>query len=239
MVSGAASSGLAGVQGRTSSKVCSMCTPSCLPAPPAHFTKQQSSYKAGADHQARWAGALEGEGSMLGVRVRRGEDVDLRWWRGWRCLGERERWWRGLGMEDGYGRRGEREGEVDMGRGGALGGPWGSGSGGGGCLGWWMGMGGGGNREPGRACPGRGRWTWGGGGVPGGAGESGSGGGGGWGWGSRMARGGRGMDMGRRCRSWWRPGEQEQREHGSGGSWWCLGGQEGREWVVEARWPCG
>ena len=45
-----------------------------------------------------------------------GEDVDLRWWRGWRCLGERERRRRGLGVEDGYGRRAEREGEVDMGR---------------------------------------------------------------------------------------------------------------------------
>ena len=32
-----------------------------------------------------------------------------RWWRGWRCLGERERRRRGLGVEDGYGRRGERE----------------------------------------------------------------------------------------------------------------------------------
>ena len=53
---------------------------------------------------------------MLGVLVRRGEDVDLRWWREWRCLGERERRWRGLGVEDAYGRRGEREGEVDMGR---------------------------------------------------------------------------------------------------------------------------
>ena len=53
---------------------------------------------------------------MPGVLERRGEDVDLRWWRGWRCLGERERRWRGLGVEDGYGWRGEREGEVDMGR---------------------------------------------------------------------------------------------------------------------------
>ena len=50
------------------------------------------------------------------VLERRKEDVDLRWWRGWRCLGERERWWRRLGVEEGYGRRGEREGEVDMGR---------------------------------------------------------------------------------------------------------------------------
>ena len=46
---------------------------------------------------------------MPGVLERRGEDVDLRWWRGWRCLGERERRRRGLGVEDGYGRRGERE----------------------------------------------------------------------------------------------------------------------------------
>ena len=53
---------------------------------------------------------------MPRVLERRGEDVDLRWWRGWRCLGERERRWRGLGVEDGYGRGGEREGEVDMGR---------------------------------------------------------------------------------------------------------------------------
>ena len=53
---------------------------------------------------------------MPGVLERRGEDVDLRWWRGWRWLGERERRRRGLGVEDGYGRRGEREGEVDMGR---------------------------------------------------------------------------------------------------------------------------
>ena len=39
--------------------------------------------------------------------------MDLRWWRSRRCLGERERRWRGLVVEDGYGRRGEREGEVD------------------------------------------------------------------------------------------------------------------------------
>ena len=42
--------------------------------------------------------------------------MNLRWWRGWRSLWERERQWRGLGVEDGYGRRGEWEGEVDMGR---------------------------------------------------------------------------------------------------------------------------
>ena len=77
-----------------------MCTPSCLPAPPAHFTQRRSSCKAGADHQARWVGAWGGKGSVPGVLERRGEDVDLRWWRGWRCLGERERRWRGLGVED-------------------------------------------------------------------------------------------------------------------------------------------
>ena len=57
MASGAASLGTAGVQVRISSMVCTMCTPSRLPAPPAHFTQQRSSCKAGADHQARWAGA--------------------------------------------------------------------------------------------------------------------------------------------------------------------------------------
>ena len=108
--------GVGGVLVRTSSKVCTMCTPSRLPAAPAHFTQRQSSCKVGADHQASWAGARGGEGSVLGVLVRRAENVDLRLWRGCRCLGERARRWRGLGVEDGYGRRGEREGEVDMGR---------------------------------------------------------------------------------------------------------------------------
>ena len=42
-------------------------------------------------------------------------DVDVgRRWRAWRRRGERERWWRGLGVGVVYGRRGE--GEVDMGR---------------------------------------------------------------------------------------------------------------------------
>ena len=52
---------------------------------------------------------------MPEVLERRGEDIDLRWSRGWRCLGERERRWQGLGVEEGYRRRGVREGEVDMG----------------------------------------------------------------------------------------------------------------------------
>ena len=93
-----------------------MCPPSRLPAPPAHFTQRRSSCKAGADHQGRWAGAWGVEGSELEVLERRKENVDLRRWRVWWRLGERERRWRGLGVEDGYGRRGGREGEVDMGR---------------------------------------------------------------------------------------------------------------------------
>ena len=92
--------------------------------------------------------------------------MDLRWWRGWRCLGEPERPWRGLRVEDGYGQRGEREGEVDMGR------RWRAWRRPGEREWWWMGMGGGRNGEPCGACGGRGRWTWGGGGVPGGVGGS-------------------------------------------------------------------
>ena len=129
------------------------------------------------DHQARWAGAWGGEGSELEVLEWREEDVDMRRWRGrWR-LGERERRWWGLGVEDGCGGRGEREarwgprgeGEVDMGR------PW--------CAWrrlreggrWWRGRdwesctGGGGSGRPGGARGGRGGWTWGGAGARGGA----------------------------------------------------------------------
>ena len=116
MACGAASLGSAGVRVRISPKVCTMCTPFRLFPPPAHFTQRQSSCKAGADHQARPAGARGGEGSVPGVLERRGEDVDMRSWWGWRCLVEGERRWRGLGVEDGYGRRGVREGEVDIGR---------------------------------------------------------------------------------------------------------------------------
>ena len=52
-------------------------------------------------------------------------DVDMgRRWRAWRRPGERERRWRGLGVEEAYGRRGERDarccswgqGGVDKGR---------------------------------------------------------------------------------------------------------------------------
>ena len=116
MASGGASLGSAGVRVRTSSKVYTMCTPSRLRAPPALFTQRRSSCNARPDHQARWAWAWGGEGSEFRVLERRREDVGLRWSRGWQGLGEQERRWRGLGVEDGYGRRGEREGEVDMGR---------------------------------------------------------------------------------------------------------------------------
>ena len=114
MASGAASLGSAGVRMRISSKMCTMCTPSRLFAPPAHFTQRRSSCKEGADHEARWAGAWRGEGSVPGVLERQGEDVDLRRWCAWRRRGERERWWRGLGVGVVYGSR--REGEVDLGR---------------------------------------------------------------------------------------------------------------------------
>ena len=166
--------------------------------------------------------------------------MDLRWWRGWRCLGERERRWRGLGVEDGYGRRGEREGEVDMGR------RW---------RAWWR--------------PGEREWWLRGLGVVDGYGRRGERGArqGLWGEGEvevgrrwrawrrqgereRWWRGlgvgvlygrrGEGeVDMGRRWRSWWCPGERERRERGLGGSLWHLGAQERRQWVVEARWWCG
>ena len=120
----AASLGSAGVRVRTSSKVFTMCTPSRLPAPPAHFTQRRSSCQAGADHQVRWAGAWGKKGSELEILEWREEDGDLRPWRAWRRLGERERRWRGPGVEDGYRRRGEREarcglwgeGVVDMGQ---------------------------------------------------------------------------------------------------------------------------
>ena len=173
---------------------------------------------------------------MPGVLERRGEDVDLRWWRGWRCLVERERQRRGLGVENGYGQRGEREGEVDMGR------RWSA---------WW--------------CPGEGEWWWRGLGVVDGYGRLGERGArrGVWGegevdvgrrWRAWQRRGererwwrglgvaalygrwGEGeVDMGRRWRSWWCPGGQEQRERGLGGSWWPLGERERRKWECGRR----
>ena len=174
------------------------------------------------------------------VVVRRGENVDLRWWRGWRCLGERERRRRGLGVEDGYGRRGEREGEVDMGRRWRA--RWRPGE----REWWWRGLGvvdgywwrggrgarrgvwGEGEVDVGRQWRawlrrGEREWWWRGLGV-----------------GVLFGRWGEGEgDMGRRWRSWWCPGERERRERGPGGSWWHLGEQERREWVVESRRECG
>ena len=177
---------------------------------------------------------------MPGVLERRGEDVDLWWWLEWRCLGERERRWRGLGVEDGYGRRGEREGEVDMGR------RWRAWWRLGERESWWRGLGvvdgygRRGERGARRGLWGEGEvdvgqrwriwrrrgereWYWRGLGVGGVYGRRGEG----------------EVDMGRHRRSWWRPGERERREQGPGGSWWHPGETERREWVVEARWRCG
>ena len=136
----------------------------------------------------------------------------MRRWRAWMRLGGQERRWRVLGVEDGYGRRGEPEtrwglwgeGSVDMGR------RW--------CA--WRRLG---ERER--------RWRGLGVGVTygrRGVGEA--------RWGSL----GEGMvDMGRRWRLWWHLGEQERLERGPGGPWWRLGEQERRECVVEGRWRCG
>ena len=162
--------------------------------------------------------------------------MDLRWWWGWRCLGERERRWRGLGVEDGYGRRGEREGEVDMGR------RWRAWWRPGEQERWWRGLGvvdgygrrgergaRGGVLGEGEVDVGR-RWCawrrrgererwWRGLGV-----------------GVLYGRWGEGeVDMGRRWRSWWCPGEQERQERGLGGSWWHLGERERREWECGRR----
>ena len=174
------------------------------------------------------------------VVVRWGEDVDLRWWQGWRCLGERERQRRGLGVEDGYGRRGELEGEVDMGR-----------------------------RWRARRRPREREWWWRGLGVVDGYGWCGERGARRsvwkegevdvgrqwrawlrrgereWWWrqlgvGVLFGRQGEGeADMGRWWRSWWCLGERGRQERGPGGSWWHLGERERREPVVEARWECG
>ena len=202
MASGAASLGLARVRVRISSKVCTMCTPCGLPAPLAHFTQRQSSCKAGADHQARWARAWGGKGSELEVLEWREEDVDMRRWPAWRRQGERERQWRGLGVEDGYGRQGERE---------ARWGSWGEGEG---DMGrrwrtwrrlreqerWWRGLGVG----DGYQLRGEREARWG-------------------------SRGEGKVDMGRRWRAWWHPGEWKRRERGPKGSWWRLGEPERRE----------
>ena len=223
LTSGAASLGFAAVRVRTSSKVCTMCTPSCLPAPQAHFTQRRSSCKARADHQARWVGAWGGEGSVPGVLERWGEDVDLRWWRGWRCLVGQERRWRGLGVEGEYGRRGEREGGVDMGR------RW---------RAWWR--------------PGEREWWWRGLGVVDGYGRRGEPGAWRGLWGEGEVDVGRRWRAWRRRgerERWWRGlgvgvlygrrGEGEVYMGQQWRSWWHLGEQERREWVVEARWWCG
>ena len=55
-----------------------------------------------------------GEGSELEALEWREEEVHMRRWRAWLRLGERDRRRQRLGMEDGYGRRGEAV--VDVGR---------------------------------------------------------------------------------------------------------------------------
>ena len=249
VASGAALLGLAGVRVRISSKVCTMCTPFRLPAPPAQFTQRRSSGKAGADHQARWTGAWRVAGCKLEFLEWREEDVDMgRRWQAWRCLGNRERRGRGLGLEDAYGRRGKREarcctrGERDAG----MERRW---------RAWrrpgererrWRGMGvedaygQRGEREArygswweGHVDMGRTWLTWRRPGerqrrlrglvvedVHGRRGER----------NARCSWRGEGDgDMGRRWRAWWRPGERERRRRGPGGSWWRLGEQERRE----------
>ena len=138
-----------------------------------------------------------GGGSQLEILELREEEVDTgrRWW-AWRRLGEQERRWRRLGVEDAYKRRGEREArwgswgeeDRDMGR------RW---------LAWrrpgeqerrWRGLGmedayrRRGERHA-RCC------SWGEGDV----------------------------DTGRRWRAWWPSRERERREPGAGGLWWRLG----------------
>ena len=136
----------------------------------------------------------------------------MRRWRAWWHPGERERRWRGLGVEDGYGRRGEREvrwgpwreGVVDMRRRRCA----------------WRRLG---ERE--RCQRGLGVGV-----AYGRRGER----------EARCGSWEEGeVDMGRRWRAWWRLGEREQQQRGPGGSWWRLGEQERRDWVVEARWRCG
>ena len=181
----------------------------------------------GGGVRARGPGAAEGERGVRRWRV---------WWR----LGERERRWRGLGVEDGYGRRGGREGEVDMGRRrrawrrlgdrevwwwrlgvedrygrwgewGARWGPWGEGEVDMGRR--WRAW-----RRPGE----RERWWRGlGVGVAYGRRREPEARWGSWGEGK--------VDIWRRWRAWWRPGEQERQKRGPGGSWWRFGEREPRE----------
>ena len=136
------------------------------------------------------------EAQRAGRQIHRPLHVDLQRWRVWRRLGEREQRWRGLGVEDGYGRRGERRpgracggrGWWTWGGGAVLGGACGSGSGGGGDWGWGSRTGGGGNGKPAGVRGGRGWLTWGGGGAGARAWWSGSG--------ERGAPGGRGGALG-------------------------------------------
>ena len=155
--------------------------------------------------------AVAGAGG--GGRVRAEGEVDMgRRWRAWRRLGERDWWWRGLGVVDAYRWQGEQgawwdlwgKGEVDVGQ------RWRPWRRRGQRERWLRGLG----DEVAYGRRGERELRWG----PWGEGE---------------------VDMGRHWRAWWRPGEGERRERGPGGLCWCLGERERREWVVEARWRCG
>ena len=240
MASGAASLGSAGVWVRTSPKVCTMCTPSCLPAPPAHFTQRRSSCKAGADYQARWAGAWGGEGSVPGVLERQGGG-------------------RGPAVVAGVavpGGAGAAVAGAGAGRRVRVGGGTGGGGGHGAAVARLVAFGGAGVVVAGA---GGGGWVWAAGGTGARRGLWGEGevdvgrrwrvwrrrgelerrw----WGLGVEVLYGRRPeaeVDMGRRWRSRWRPRERERRERGLGGSWWHPGEREWRECVVDSRWRCG
>ena len=131
--------------------------------------------------------------------------MHLRRWRAWRRLWERVRRWRGLGVEDGYGRRGEREPRWGL---------WGEGVGDMGRR--WCAWRRPGERE--RRCRGLGVGF-----AYRGRGEREAR----WGsWGEGV------VDMGRRWRSWWRLGEQSGGSGAPGGSSGALGSGSGAsEWL--------
>ena len=229
--------GLAGMRVRISSKVCTMCTPSRLPAPPAHFTQRRSSRRAGADHQARWRGARGGQSSELEVLERRWRGLGVhdaygrrgerearccswgegngdmgRRWRVWRSSGERGRRWLGLGVGDAYRWRREREAR---------------------CCSWGEGDADMGSRwRVWRRSGERGR-RWRGLGVGDAYRRH----------GEREARccswGEGDVDMGWRRRACRRSGEPERRERGLGGSWRRLRVRERRESAGGVWWRCG
>ena len=71
--------------------------------PPGPLYPAAELLQSGGRPPGEVGGGLGGGGSELEVLEWREEDVDLRRWRAWRRLGERERRWQGLGVKDGYG----------------------------------------------------------------------------------------------------------------------------------------